>query len=288
MNGMISQIESIQEILVNATRALCTTLDFGDARLEAELLLAHTLKISRTMLLARLEETIEPDLAAQYASIVARRSQHEPLAYILGHREFYGLDFVVDRRVLIPRHETELLVEIALERARRMAWPVIVDVGTGSGAIALSLARHLTDARIFATDLSCDALAVARINASRLNLDRVQFLADDLLTLVEEPFELLVANLPYIPSTRYGQLAREVRDYEPRLALDGGFDGLAVMRRLSAQLKQRARPGSKVLFEISEEQGKLALELAHRELPLAMAQLHRDLEGLDRVLELSF
>src|SRR3989304_617519 len=108
MNVMISQPESIQEILVNATRALGMTMNFPDARLQAELLLAHTLEISRTMLLARLNETITPDVGAQYAARVARRAQHEPLAYILGHREFYGLDFIVDRRVLIPRDETEL------------------------------------------------------------------------------------------------------------------------------------------------------------------------------------
>jgi release factor glutamine methyltransferase len=285
---LISKPESIQEVLVNATRALGMTMHFQDARLQAELLLAHTLDTTRAMVLARLNETMPPDLDAMYAANVARRAQHEPLAYILGHHEFYGLDFVVDRRVLIPRHETELLVQLALERARRVAAPHVADVGTGSGAIALTLARHLPQARVYATDRSRDALAVAQINASRLHLDRVQFLEDDLLTLLTEPFDLLVANLPYIPSPRYARLPREIREFEPRMALDGGFDGLSVMRRLLGQLKPRARRGSIALFEISEEQGALALELVRRELPLAVAQVHKDLEGLDRVLELSF
>src|SRR5512141_1192792 len=149
---LIHRPEDIQEILVSATRALGTTMPYREARLQAELLLAHTLGTTRSMVLARLDETIDPETAARYAGNVARRAQHEPLAYILGHQEFYGLDFFVDRRVLIPRHETELLVQLALERARLIATPTIVDVGTGSGAIALTLAHHLPQARVFALD----------------------------------------------------------------------------------------------------------------------------------------
>ncbi len=285
MNTLISQPQSIQEILVNATRALGMTMSYKQARLQAELLLAHTLEVSRAMLLARLNETLAPELAAQYAANVARRAQHEPLAYILGHREFYGLDFIVDRRVLIPRHETELLVQLALKRAQRFALPFIADVGTGSGAIALTLAHHLPQAHIYATDLSPDALAVASLNASRLKLDDVQFVEDDLLRRLKEPFDLLVANLPYIPSERYARLPREIREFEPRIALDGGFNGLGVMRRLLAQMQGLAKRGSIALFEISEEQGASALELVHQELPLAATQVHKDLEGLDRVIE---
>ena len=264
------------------------TMNLHDARLQAELLLSHTLETTRSALLARLNEAIGADVAAHFAANVARRAQHEPLAYIIGHREFYGLEFLVDRRVLIPRHETELVVQLALERARRIADPLIADVGTGSGAIALSLARHLTDARILASDISREALAVAQINASRLHLDRVQLLQGDLLTHLDQPFDLLIANLPYIPSVRYRQLPREIRDFEPRVALDGGFDGLAIMRRIITQLKPLVRRGSIALFEISEEQGRSAMELLQRELPFASCQTHRDLEGLDRVIEVEF
>ncbi len=287
MDVLISKPQSIQEVLVNATRVLGMTMDFRQARLEAELLLAHALEISRTMLLARLNEAVGVDVAARFAANVARRGKQEPLAYILGHREFYGLDLMVDRRVLVPRYETEVMVRIALDRATRVAEPLIVDIGTGSGAIALSLAHRLTRAQIFATDISREALAVAQINAARLHLNRVQFLEGDLLTPIDEPFDLLMANLPYIPSVRYNQLPREIREFEPRVALDGGFDGLAVMRRLLMQIKGRARRGSIALFEISEEQGDAAMKLVRRELPLSLVRLHRDLEGLDRVIEVN-
>ena len=276
-----------QDALFDAVRVLGATLEYHEARLQAELLLAHALEISRTMMLARLDETITPDVAAQYAANVARRAQNEPLAYILGHQEFYRLDFLVDRRVLIPRHETETLVELALNAARHIAAPTIVDVGTGSGALALTLAHHLPDARVFALDISRDALDVARMNAKRLNLDaRVEFIESDLLERFTGSFDVLVANLPYIPHERFDQLPREVRAFEPRRALDGGPDGLDVFRRLFVQLESRASRHARAFFEISEEQGKDALEVAWRALPRCVATLHHDLENLDRVVEL--
>lgn len=281
--------ETIQENLVNATRALGATMEYHDARLQAELLLAHALETWRAQMLARLSETIAPDVAMRYAANVARRAQHEPLAYIIGHQEFYGLDFIVDRRVLIPRHETETLVQLALERARlrQIASPVIVDVGTGTGAIALTLAHNLTRARVFAIDRSRDALDVAQLNAKRLNLEsRVVFLESNLLDSFVYSFDILVANLPYIPATRFDQLPREVRAFEPRAALDGGEDGLAVMRRLLAQMETRANRGASALLEISEEQGACAMECVHQILPHTIVTVHRDVEGLDRVVEI--
>lgn len=258
-----------------------------DARLQAELLLAHALGTTRAHALARLNDPLAPDLAARYAANVARRAQHEPLAYILGHQEFFGLDFIVDRRVLIPRHETETLAQIALGRARQKPSPVIVDVGAGSGALALTLAHHLPRARVIAADISRDALDVARLNARRLDLEaRVEFIESDLLARVSASFDILVANLPYIPRARFDQLPREVREFEPRVALDGGEDGLALFRRLFAQLESRATRDAIALLEISEEQGQLALECVRRELPRAIVTLHRDLEELDRVVEI--
>lgn len=294
--------QTIQEILVNATHALGATLPYREARLQAEILLAHTLGLSRGGWLARLSDSVDPEVAAQFAARVARRAQHEPLAYILGHQEFYGLDFLVDRRVLIPRHETEMLVLLALQRMQRVphASPVVVDVGTGSGALALALAQHLPDAQVFATDISHDALAVTQMNAARLNLDeRVKFLQGDLLTPFEKAsavsetseawrFDILVANLPYVASGRFAQLSREIRDYEPRLALDGGDDGFAVMRRLLAQWEAHAARGAVAFFEISEEQGVAAMKLFKRQFPRETVVLHHDLEGLDRVIELGF
>jgi release factor glutamine methyltransferase len=262
-------------------------MDYKEARLQAELLLAHALETTRAGVLARLDEPVALALVAHFAGNVARRAKHEPLAYILGSQEFCGLDLVVDRRVLIPRHESELLVMLALERMPHVphAVPTIVDVGTGSGALALALARRLNQARVVATDISADALAVARLNAARLGLERVEFRQADLLEGMMTPFDVLVANLPYIPSGRFADLPREVRGFEPREALDGGVDGLRVMRRLLGQFAERAALGAAGFFEISEEQGKSALELVSTVLPHAMVTLHRDLEGLDRVIE---
>ncbi len=288
---LISKPETIQEALINATRALGASMEYHEARLQAELLLAHALETTRALLLARLGETITPDIAARYAANVARRAQHEPLAYILGHQEFYGLDLLVDRRVLIPRHETESLVVLSLQRIQRMphASPVIIDVGTGSGALALALAQHLPQARVFAIDISPDALAVAQTNARHLRLEeRVTFRQGDLLEPATELFDLLVSNLPYVPSQRFDQLPREVRAFEPRVALDGGADGLAVMRRLLAQIEAHAARGAVAFLEISEEQGKAAVEMSERQFPRATIVLHQDLEGLDRVLEIRF
>lgn len=286
---LIASPETIQEVLVSAVRALGARNGYASARLEAEILLAHTLKISRASLLARLGDAISDRDAAQFAGMVARRAQGEPIAYIVGHQEFYGLDFYVDRRVLIPRHETEHVVELALHAIKKIAHPepVIVDVGTGSGAIALALARNTTRAKIIATDLSPDALAVAKLNAARLHLnERIEFRNTDLLDGVEIPIDILTANLPYIPLERAAQLPREIRQYEPRLALVAGLDGLSVIRRLLKQAEAHMARASFIFLEISEEQGDAARELVNVLLPRAQVEIHRDLEGLDRVVEI--
>ena len=287
--AVIPGTEKVEAALLDATRALGRTMEYHEARLQAELLLAYALETTRAQLLARLGEPILPETSARYAANVARRAQHEPLAYILGHQEFCGLDFLVDRRVLIPRHETETLVELALQAARGIgnASPVIVDVGTGSGAIALVLAHRLPQAQVFATDISFDALAVAQMNAARLRVEtRVKFQQGNLLEPIPAPFDLLVSNLPYIPTGRYDRLPVEVRAFEPRLALDGGADGFGLVRLLLTQVNARAPRGGSVFLEISEEQGKVAVELAQQVLPKARVMLHQDLEGLDRVVEI--
>lgn len=288
---LITHPETIQEVLVSAVRALGARNGYASARLEAEILLAHVLKISRALLLARLGEPITDADAAQFAGMVARRAQGEPIAYIVGHQEFYGLDFVVDRRVLIPRPETEQVVELALGALKKISHPeaVIADVGTGSGAIALALAHKTTRAKIYATDLSPDALAVAQMNATRLNLrDRVEFRNTDLLEGIDEPLDVITANLPYIPLERFQQLPREIRDYEPRTATLAGLDGLSVIRRLLQQIPLHAARECFVFLEISEEQGDAAQDLVRALLPRAQVKIHRDLEQLDRVVEVRF
>jgi release factor glutamine methyltransferase len=286
---LIAQPESVQEVLVSAVWALGLRMDYRSARLEAELLLAHALGLSRAGVLARLADPLDAETSARFAAMVARREQGEPIAYILGHKEFYGLDFVVDRRVLIPRPETELLVELALPALKTVAHstPVVADVGTGSGALALAIAKNAPSARLIATDISPDAIAVARLNARRLNLaDRVEFVVSDLLEAVREPIDLLLANLPYIPLRRYNQLPREIRHFEPRVALVGGLEGLSVVRRLLDQIEAHVTRAGIVFLEISEEQGQAARQLAETKFPQAQVRIHRDLEELDRVLEI--
>lgn len=288
---LITHPDSIQEVLVSAVRAIGVRNGYASARLEAEILLAHTLKISRALLLAKLGEPLAPEDAAQFAGMVARRAQAEPLAYIVGHQEFYGLDFYVDRRVLIPRPETEHVVELALNALKKIPHPepVIVDVGTGSGAIAMALAHNTARTKIIATDISPDALAVAQLNAARLNLrERVEFRQTDLLDGITTPIDILTANLPYIPLEREAQLPREIRQYEPRMATIAGLDGLSVIRRLLKQVERHMSRASFIFLEISEEQGDAARELAQVMLPRASALIHRDLEGLDRVVEIEF
>jgi release factor glutamine methyltransferase len=285
---LIASPESVQEVLVSAVRALGVSTDYRTARFEAELLLAHALGISRAGLLARLADPIDKAQAARFAAMVARRAQREPIAYILGHKEFYGLDLIVDRRVMIPRPETELLVELALSALKSVAhpMPVVADVGTGSGAIVFAMALQAGLARFVATDISPDALTVAQLNARRLNLqNRVELLVGDLLAPLKERLDIVTANLPYIPRRRLDQLPREIGHYEPRLALDGGPDGLEVIRRLLSQVEMHVARAGIVFLEISEEQGKEALQFAATLFSKAVVKLHRDLEGLDRVME---
>ena len=286
---LITRPDSIQEVLVSAVRAIGARNGYASARLEAEILLAQTLRISRALLLAKLGEPISDADAAQFAGMVARRAQREPIAYIVGHQEFYGLDFVVDRRVLIPRPETEHVVELALNALKKIPHPepVLLDVGTGSGAIALALAHNTARTKIIATDISPDALAVAKLNATRLNLtERVEFRHTDLLDGITTPIDILTANLPYIPLEREAQLPREIRQYEPRIATIAGLDGLSVIRRLLNQVEQHMARASFIFLEISEEQGDAARELAQVMLPRADVEIHRDLEGMDRVVEI--
>lgn len=274
---------------MSAVRALGVNVDLRTARFEAELLLAHALGMSRAGLLARLADPIDSPSAARFAAMVARRAQREPIAYIVGQQSFYGVDLVVDRRVMIPRPETELLVELALGALRNVSHPtpIVADIGSGSGAVALVIASHAPHARLIATEISPDALQIAKLNARRLGLlERVEFKLGDLLEPVEETLDIVTANLPYIPVRRFDRLPREIRHFEPRIALDGGEDGLDLIRRLFAQLPSRVAMTSVIFIEISEEQGKQALDLASTRFPKALCKLHHDLEGLDRVVEI--
>jgi release factor glutamine methyltransferase len=233
----------------------------GRARRDAETLLIHALKknapkanleINLAWLIAHDGEPLAPDAAATFGDWVERRLAGEPIQYITGEAEFYGLTFSVNRDVLIPRPETELLVEKAVQLASIVRRPRMLDVGTGSGAIAIALAHERPDAVVTATDLSTAALEVARRNAERLGFaKRVRFLQGDLLGPVAgEQFEFVISNPPYVPAGDRATLDVEVRDYEPAQALFAGDDGLAIYSRLIPAAFSALVPGGYVLLEI--------------------------------------
>ncbi len=263
--------------------------DVESPRLDCELLLAHAHGVTRAQLLTCLREPLGFPEHHAYVKLLDRRAAREPLAYILGRKPFFDLDVIVDRRVLIPRPESEHLVELALALAPGLPnHPslAIADVGTGSGVLAITLARRLPNATVIATDCQPDALAVAHANAQRQGVaDRVRFLAGDLLTPVQGPFTLVVANLPYIPHDDLTTLPEEIIRYEPRAALDGGQDGLAVIRRLLGQLPRVLAADGTALLEIGAGQAPLLSAEVHR-LPGWRLRFHRDYAGHQRVAEL--
>lgn len=254
---------------------------------EAQALLGAVLQTDRATLLAHPERPLTPEQAERFGALAERLAAGEPLPYLIGRQAFYDRDFFVTPDVLIPRPESELLVEEALAFARSQPNLTLVDVGTGSGALAVALAAHLPAARVYATDISPAALAVAQRNAERYGA-RVTLLPGDLLQpLIERGIKvnLLVANLPYIAAGDLPSLA--VSRYEPRLALDGGADGLDLIRRLLVQAPSACLPGARLLLEIGADQGAAALALARAAFPSAVVDCLRDLAGHDRAICIS-
>ena len=251
--------------------------------LDAEVLLAYALGMTRTQLHVYTQSQLSPAELASYRQLIERRALREPVAYIIGHKEFYGLDLFVDSRVLIPRPETELFVEKAIEISQRQS--VVADVGTGSGAIAISLAVHLPQALVYATDASPGALEVAACNCRRHGVeDRVHLLQGHLLKPLPEPVDLIAANLPYVSEAELAQLPPEISHHEPREALNGGADGLDHIRCLLAQAEGHLKPGGVVLLEIGATQGEAVVALARCNFPAARVEIVRDYAGLDRVV----
>ena len=268
-----------------------TAADIEEARLDAEILLAEARGLSRASLRAHLDDPVDPETANLFNQFVARRAQHEPVAYILNRKEFYGLEFIIDRRALIPRPETELLVEQALERLSRRqkadgVQPLVIDVGTGSGAIAIALVKNCpSPLTLIAVDVSPAALALARANAQKHHVaDHIQFVQTDLLANVEASADLIVANLPYISAEEWRALAPDITDYEPYLALNGGADGLEAFRRFFASAPAHLAPGGVILLEIGWKQSNAVRALARTAFPRALTHVLQDGAGLDRVV----
>ncbi len=256
------------------------------ARLDAELLAGHAFGLTRIELYTQFDKPLAEAELAQYRELVRRRLAGEPVAYLVGHKEFWSLDLLVDKRVLVPRPDTETLVEEALDRLR--AWPGetalrLADVATGSGAVALSLAKEHPTARAFATDVSPDALAVATANAARLHIEIE--LGQGHLTAplaAHAPFHLITANLPYIPSAEIAGLSAEVRS-EPHLALDGGADGLDLVRELVGQAGPLLVEGGCLALEIGAGQAPAVAEHM-RQQGFNDVRTRLDLGGIERVV----
>lgn len=276
-----------QSVVAARERFIRAGIPPDQAAIDAEVLARHALGWDRATYLARRDEPLAPEAAATHETLVVRRERREPVAYITGHREFWNLEFIVTPAVLIPRPESEFIIEAALARLgdKSRAW-AIADVGTGSGCLAITLAHERPAARVAATDISPGALAVARDNAVRLGVsDRVTFVQTSLLGDAHGPFDLIVANPPYVPSSHRTTLSPDVRDYEPPQALYGhGDDGLDEARALLAQAPSRLTPNGVLLMEFGFTQAD-AVRDALRQVPgLEPIEILRDLQGHERTL----
>lgn len=249
------------------------------------LLLQHALQQPKSWILSHTEYHLTHQEQHTLQESTAQYLQGIPLPYILGSWAFYGRTFQVTPAVLIPRPETEILVETALKHAKKRPDPLIVDVGTGSGVIAVSLAAELPAATVLGVDLSMAALQVARMNALHYQQTRVHWLQSNLLAPFSAQFDLICANLPYIPSESLKSLT--VARWEPQLALDGGDSGLDIIEQLLQQARSRLAPKGVIMLEIEASLGAQALSLAQKYFPSAQINRIRDLAGLDRIIEIS-
>ncbi len=278
---------TIRDVLRTARKRIAPASQ--SAGLDAHILLSQVLGVERAYLLVYPNHTLTADQQNRFEKLVERCAAGEPLAYILGRRGFYDREFIVTPAVLIPRPETELLLEAALVFVKGRPDSTVVDVGTGSGALAVTLAAHCPAAAVYAVDISPAALAVAKRNAAANEVaERVVFFEGDLLRPLLErglQMDVIMANLPYVASDDLPHLV--VTRYEPRLALDGGADGLDLMRRLLEQAVAALRPGGLVLLEIGADQGAAVEALARAAFPQAGVDVLPDYAGLDRIVRIA-
>jgi release factor glutamine methyltransferase len=260
---------------------------FDEAKREAELLLAHVLGCKRVELFVRFEDQPTDAERTKFRELIQRRVAGWPVAYLVGVRDFYMLTFDVDPAVLVPRPDTETLVLEALKRLKPLTAPEVLDIGTGSGCIAVSLAHQKKDARVTATDVSPDALAVAKRNAAKHGAaDRMAFLQGDLFAPLPagSTYDVIASNPPYIAQSEFPSLAPDVRDHEPRLALDGGPDGLAFYRRIAAGVSPFLKPGGSLLLEIGYTQDAAVRGLLAERPELDVGPTLKDAGGHPRVV----
>jgi release factor glutamine methyltransferase len=279
--------------LLEWTGPFFTRKGIEPARLSAEQLLAHVLSIPRIKLYTDYERVLEGAQLERFRELVKRAGEDEPIAYLIGSVPFFGMHFNVTRDVLIPRPDTETIVEHVLQIARNrvgLEAPRVLDLCTGSGCIAAAIAKNLKSSSVVATDKSERACAIATANTARLGLtSQVTVLQGDLFAAIDgtvhaQPFHFVVSNPPYIARGKIETLDRSVRDYEPIAALDGGEDGLDFHRRILAEASDRLLPGGYVLLEIAFDQGEAAKAIAQQSPKLTDLKVFRDQNGNDRVL----
>lgn len=285
-------IMTIRDLLEQGTRALIEAGQ-SSARLDARVLLSHVLGVAATMFYAYPEREVSAEQERQFLSLVERRAHSEPVAYLVGHKEFYGLDFVVDKHVLIPRPETELLVEAALENIRgrlnACQVPIVADIGTGSGAIPITLA--VEEPRLpylYATDISPEALGVARLNCKRHAVEqRIRLLQGNLVEPLPEAVDIITANLPYVGTDEMDVLAPDVLAYEPHLALFSGSSGLDLLQRFLRAVRQSGilKKGGCMFLEIGYAQKEPLTHLLSELWPSAVVAWKKDYAGWDRLLQ---
>jgi release factor glutamine methyltransferase len=281
--------------LIQALKQSARTLSVNgieDSYIEARMLLGHITKLSPVQIYTQTEQTLSQEQERGLYELIERRLCREPTAYIVNRREFYVIDFYIDSRVLIPRPETELLVDTALEFSKNTyppSPPLIADIGTGCGAITISLALNLPHSKIYATDISHSALEVARLNCEHHKVTRqVTLLQGDLLEPVPEPVDLIVANLPYVRSSELENLSPELNRFEPRTAIDGGKNGLKCIRQLLEQTKEKINPQGCLLLEIGQNQEQEVTRLINSYLNKVSFTFIRDLNGINRVVKIDF
>ena len=271
---------------LNHANGILTANNIEDAPLECMLLMRHALGISRIQLYMEFNDELAPGQEEIFWNLIKRRLCGEPTAYITGHREFYGLDFYVNPNVLIPRPESELLVENAIKLAQNYPVSIIAEIGTGCGAIAISLAKSLPQAKIYATDISASALDVALFNCQKHGVvNSICLLQGDMLEPLPEPVDLIVANLPYVKQSDLRQV--NPANFEPPLALNGGSDGLEKIHQLCCQVSGKLCPQGCLLLEIGQGQGRAITTFLHSLFPSAKIEVTPDLGGIDRMVSLT-
>lgn len=255
-------------------------------RVDAEVLMSHAWGCDRILLYTRFREEAPEAVRTKMRSLVQRRAASEPVAYLVGHKEFFSLKFAVDKNVLVPRPETEFLAALALDELKlRGAEPTLCDLGTGSGCLAVTIAKHAANAHVVAVDVSEAAAAIATANAARHEVaDRVDVLVGDLFAPLDgRRFDLIVSNPPYVRDSERAELAADVRDHEPAVALFGGADGLDVTRRLVADAPRHLVPGGWIGLELDPAQMKAVSDLL-QSAGFVRVQTHRDAAGRERVI----